>query len=147
MAALTGLSADGREDGLNGVATGYAVVTLLQIDELAEAEPAILAVAGRARETGSLIRLGFAHRWLAVLRRHQGRLDEAVAAARQTLAVCRSGGTSAAGGSSRCSRTRTSTSGSGNRPRSRGERAGRPPAGPARWRPSYRRRPWAHARR
>jgi DNA-binding CsgD family transcriptional regulator len=91
LAALVGLAAAGHEDGLNGVATGYAVVTLLQIDALDEAEPPIVAMAARARETGSLIRLGFAHHWLAVLRRHQGRLDEAVAAAQQTLEVCRSG--------------------------------------------------------
>ena len=86
--ALAGL---GDDDGFYGVISGAAVLTLLRIDELDLVAPVIERALAHARHSGSLIALGTATHWRAELLYYQGRLGEAVSAARQTLDVCRTG--------------------------------------------------------
>jgi DNA-binding CsgD family transcriptional regulator len=86
--ALAGL-ADG--DGFYGIISGAAVMALLHIDELDLAAAAIERAQAQARHSGSLMALGTATHQRAELLYHRGQLAEAVAAARQTLDVCRAG--------------------------------------------------------
>jgi DNA-binding CsgD family transcriptional regulator len=77
--------------GFYGMATGFAVMALLYIDELDLAATPIEAALDRARDTGSLIALGFASHWRSTLRWYRGDLAGAIADAEQTLEICRAG--------------------------------------------------------
>lgn len=86
-AAVPGLG----EDAFYGLTTGFAVLALIHIDELDLAGPLIEAAMERARRAGSLIGTGFASHWRAMLHYHRGALDQAIAAAEDTLEACRAG--------------------------------------------------------
>lgn len=90
-AALAALTAGPGQDRFYGIATGYAVVTLIQLDEPDLADAPIQAARRRAQDTGSLIGLGFASHWQAMLAYHRGMLADAVRAVDQTLQICRAG--------------------------------------------------------
>ena len=86
-AAVPGLGGD----AFYGLTTGFAVLALIHIDELDLADPLIEAAMERARRAGSLIGTGFASHWRAMLHYHRGALDQAIAAAEDTLEACRAG--------------------------------------------------------
>ena len=79
------------DDAFYGVTAGFAVLALIHIDELDLASPFIEAAMERARRAGSLIGTGFASHWRAMLHYHRGALDQAIAAAEDTLEACRAG--------------------------------------------------------
>ena len=79
------------DDSFYGITTGFAVLALIHIDELDLAGPLVDAAMERARRAGSLIGTGFASHWRAMLLYHRGALNQAVAAAWDTLDVCRAG--------------------------------------------------------
>jgi len=85
--AVQGIS----DDTFYGITTGSVVLALIYIDELDLAGPAIEATMERARRAGSLIGTGFASHWRAMVHYHRGVLDQAIAAAEDTLEVCRAG--------------------------------------------------------
>ncbi len=78
-------------DTFYGITTGSVVLALIHIDELDLASPPVEATMERARRAGSLIGTGFASHWRAMLHYHRGALDRAIAAAEDTLEVCRAG--------------------------------------------------------
>jgi DNA-binding CsgD family transcriptional regulator len=86
-AAVRGISGD----AFYGITTGSVVFALIYIDELDLASPPVEAAMERARRAGSLIGTGFASHWRAMLHYHRGALDQAIAAAEDTLEVCRVG--------------------------------------------------------
>ncbi|HET9971772.1 MAG TPA: AAA family ATPase [Streptosporangiaceae bacterium] len=86
-AAVRGLSGD----TFYGITTGSVVLALIHIDELDLAGAPVEATMERARRAGSLIGTGFASHWRAMLHYHRGALDQAIAAAGDTVEVCRAG--------------------------------------------------------
>lgn len=78
-------------DTFYGITTGSVVLALIHIDELDLAGAPVEATMERARRAGSLIGTGFASHWRAMLHYHRGALDQAIAAAGDTVEVCRAG--------------------------------------------------------
>jgi DNA-binding CsgD family transcriptional regulator len=86
-AAAQGISGD----ACYGITAGTVVTALIRIDELDLAAPHIDTAMRHARRAGSRIGIGFASHWRAMLHYCRGALNEAVAAAEETLEVCRAG--------------------------------------------------------
>lgn len=86
-AAVEGLGGD----SFYGIVTGSVVFALIHIDELDLATPPVEAAMERAQRAGSLIGTGFASHWRAMLHYYRGALDQAIAAAEDTLDACRAG--------------------------------------------------------
>lgn len=79
------------DDAFYGITMGTAVVSLIFVDELDLASPPVQAAQEHAQRVGSLIRTGFAGHWRAMLYYYRGALDQAIAAAEDTLEACRAG--------------------------------------------------------
>ena len=80
-----------RGDYFYDLRAGMSVMALLAVDEFDLAHVAIEKVLTRAQDNGSLIGIGFASHWRALLRLRRGRLLGAVSDAERTLGVCRIG--------------------------------------------------------
>lgn len=76
-----------------GVSLGYAAQSLIWVDALDEAERLFDAAADAARRRGAFMTLAIARLNQATLALHQGRLDDAVALAGQSMEVRRHGWT------------------------------------------------------
>jgi DNA-binding CsgD family transcriptional regulator/tetratricopeptide (TPR) repeat protein len=78
-------------DYFHDLRAGMSVMALLAVDEFDLAHTAIEKVLARAQDHGSLVGLGFASHWRALLRLRRGHLSGAVSDAERTLGVCRIG--------------------------------------------------------